>query len=117
MLRAARQFPRPADYLQSNYQAAVDAELCTECETCRSRCPMDALVSANGATVVDQGRCIGCGLCVSTCPSGAARLRPREHLTVPPRGLPALYGRILFERFGAVGAAKRIGRALLGRQI
>lgn len=117
MLRAAKQFPRPADYLQSNYQATVDPELCTECETCRSRCPMDALVSANGATVVDQGRCIGCGLCVTTCPSEAVRLRPKDRVTVPPRGLPAMYGRLMVERFGLLGTAKRIGRAILGRQI
>jgi Pyruvate/2-oxoacid:ferredoxin oxidoreductase delta subunit len=117
MLRAARQFPRPADYLQSNYQAVVDAELCTECETCRARCPMDALGSAEGATVVDHGRCIGCGLCVSTCPSGAARLRPKQHVTVPPAGLGRLYGRIMRERFGVFGTARRIGRVLLGRQI
>lgn len=117
MLRAARQFPRPADYLHSNYQAVVDAELCTECETCRSRCPMDALTSAAGATVVDHGRCIGCGLCVSTCPSGAAQLRAKEHLTVPPRGLAGLYGRIMRERFGVLGTARRIGRVMFGRQI
>lgn len=117
MLRAARQFPRPAEYLQSNYQAVVDRELCTECETCRSRCPMEALDSVDGATAVDLDRCIGCGLCVSTCPTGAARLRAKERETVPPRDLPALYGRIMVERFGLLEAAKRIGRALVGRQI
>jgi len=117
MLRAARQFPRPAEYLHSNYQAVVDRELCTECETCRSRCPMEALRSADGATEVDLDRCIGCGLCASTCPTGAVRLRAKARESVPPRDLPALYGRIMVERFGVMGAAKRIGRALLGRQI
>ena len=117
MLRAARLFPRPAEYLQSNYQAVVDRELCTECETCRSRCPMEALRSADGATDVDLDRCIGCGLCASTCPTGAVRLRAKARESVPPKSLPALYGRIMVERFGVMGAAKRIGRALLGRQI
>ena len=117
MLQAARQFPKPAEYLDSNFQAVVDAELCTECETCRSRCPMQALDSVDGATAVDLDRCIGCGLCVPTCPGEAVRLRARETETVPPRDLKSLYGRIMIERFGLVGTAKRLGKALLGRPI
>jgi electron transport complex protein RnfB len=117
MLQAAKQFPRPAEYLHSNYQAVVDRVLCTECETCRSRCPMEALGSADGATAVDLDRCIGCGACVGTCPSGAVRLRAKAQVSVPPKGLSALYGKIMTERFGVLGAAKRIGKALLGRQI
>jgi Pyruvate/2-oxoacid:ferredoxin oxidoreductase delta subunit len=117
MLQAARQFPRPAEYLHSNYQAVVAAELCTECETCRSRCPMEALHSVDGATAVDLDRCIGCGLCVSTCPSEAVRLRAKASETVPPKDLKSLYGRITVERFGFLGTARRLGKALLGRPI
>ncbi len=117
MLQAAKQFPRPAEYLHSNYQAVVDPVLCTECETCRSRCPMEALRSLDGATSVDLDRCIGCGACVGTCPEGAVTLRAKPRATVPPKDLRALYGRIMAERFGVLGTAKRIGRALLGRQV
>jgi Pyruvate/2-oxoacid:ferredoxin oxidoreductase delta subunit len=117
MLRAANQFPRPAEYLQSNYHAAVDAEACTECETCRSRCPMDALHSVDGATAVDLDRCIGCGVCVPTCPSEALRLEAKAERAVPPKDLRALYGRITLERFGVLGTAKRVGKMLLGRRI
>jgi electron transport complex protein RnfB len=117
MLRAARQFPKPAEYLHSNYQAVVDRELCIECETCRSRCPMEALRSVDGASAVDLDRCIGCGLCVSTCPTEALRLRAKARETVPPRGLKALYGRIALERYGMPGTLKRIGRAMFGQRI
>jgi Na+-translocating ferredoxin:NAD+ oxidoreductase subunit B len=117
MLQAAKRFPRPAEYLHSNYQAAVDRELCTECDTCRSRCPMDALRSEDGATAVDLDRCIGCGACVGTCPSGALRLRAKGPETVPPKDLRSLYGRIMAERFGWLTTAGRIGRALLGGKI
>ena len=117
LLQAARHFPRPAEYLHSNYQAAVDAELCTECLTCRERCPMEALGSGDGATAVDLDRCIGCGACVVTCPTGAVELRAKARETVPPKDLRALYGRISTERFGVLGMAKRIGMVLLGRQI
>ncbi len=117
LLRAARQFPRPSEYVHSNYQAVVDAESCTECRICRSRCPIDALHSADGATVVDHDRCIGCGACVPTCPSDAIRLRAKATASAPPRDLRALYGKIMTERFGLLGTAKRIGLALLGRQV
>jgi Fe-S-cluster-containing hydrogenase component 2 len=78
---------------------------------------MDALRSADGATAVDLDRCIGCGACVGTCPSGAVRLRAKPQETVPPKDLKELYGKIMAERFGVLGTAKRIGKALLGRQV
>jgi Pyruvate/2-oxoacid:ferredoxin oxidoreductase delta subunit len=117
VLTTAKQFPHPAEYLQSNYRARVDPELCTECETCQSRCPMDALDSSNGATRVDHHRCIGCGLCVTTCPSEALELVAREQQTVPPRDQSALYKKILVERFGVLGTAWMAGKALLGRRV
>jgi len=117
LLQTAKLFPKPAEYLQSNYQAVVDAGLCSECGTCHPRCPMEALSSGDGATAVDLDRCIGCGLCVCTCPTEAVTLRAKAERTVPPKDLKALYGKIMAERFGLLGTAKRIGRALLGRQI
>ena len=117
MLMAAKQFPRPAEYLQSNYHAVVDADACSECGTCHARCPMEALHAGAGATAVDLDRCIGCGVCVPTCPTDAVKLRAKARETVPPKDLRTLYGRIMTERFGLLGTAKRIGRALLGRQV
>jgi len=117
MLKAAKQFPRPAAYLQSNYHAVVDSDLCSECGTCHERCPMEALHSGDGATEVDLDRCIGCGVCAPTCPTGAVKLRAKVQETVPPKDLKALYGKIMTERFGLLGTAKRIGKVLLGRRI
>ena len=117
VLTTAKRFPRPAEYLQSNFRAVVAPELCTECETCHSRCPMDALDSSNGATRVDHHRCIGCGLCVTTCPSEALQLVAKEQEIVPPRDQMALYKKILVERFGFLGAAWMAGKVLLGRRV
>ena len=117
MLKAAKQFPRPAEYMQTNYQAFVDASLCAECGTCLERCPMEALRAGDGTTLVDLDRCIGCGACVPTCTSQAVTLRAKARETVPPKDLRALYGRIMKERFGLLGTAKRIGKVLLGRQV
>ncbi|MCG6925974.1 MAG: 4Fe-4S binding protein [Acidobacteria bacterium] len=117
VLSTAKQLPRPAEYLQSNYCAVVDPELCTECETCHSRCPMDALDSSNGATRVEPHRCIGCGLCVTTCPSEALSLVAKKQRTVPPRDQRALYRKIMRERFGVLRTARMVGNALLGRRV
>jgi len=117
MLRAAKQLPRPAEYLQSNHHAVVDASACIACETCRPLCPMEALVPADGVTGVDLDRCIGCGVCVPACPSEALRLEAKAEPAVPPRSLPSLYGKISFERFGVLGTAARLARAVLGRRI
>jgi len=73
--------------------------------------------AADGATAVDHDRCIGCSVCVPTCPSTAVTLRAKGEDTVPPKDLRALYGRVMTERFGLLGTAKRIGRVLLGRQV
>ncbi len=117
VLLAAKQFPRPAEYLHSNYQVVLVAGECSECETCRTRCPMEALGGEEGAPVVDLDRCIGCGLCVSTCPTGALRLAAKPRHTRPPRDGNALYLKILRERFGLLGSARVVGKALLGRRV
>ncbi len=117
VLSTAKQLPRPAEYLQSNYRATVDPGLCTECATCHSRCPMDALDSSDGATRVEPHRCIGCGLCVTTCPSEALTLVAREQETVPPRDQRSLYRKIMVERFGVLRTARMVAGALLGRRV
>jgi electron transport complex protein RnfB len=117
VLGMAKQFPRPAEFVHSNHHAAVDAGLCTDCETCRSRCPMEALSDGGGRTTVDRDRCIGCGACVTTCPSEALHLVEKERPHVPPKDHDALYRKILVERYGVLGTAGMLGKALLGRKI
>ncbi len=107
VLQAAKQFPRPAEYLHANYQAEVAPGLCTECGTCHARCPMDALRSVDCATAVDLDRCIGCGACVPACPEGAIKLRAKAEETVPPRDAAEMYQRMVAERFGEAPAGRR----------
>jgi NAD-dependent dihydropyrimidine dehydrogenase PreA subunit len=117
VLGMARQMPRPADYVSTNFRAAVDEALCAECGSCLERCPMDALRVADGACRVAVERCIGCGLCVGRCAAGALRLETKPRAARPPRDLRALYARITIERFGVLGAASRALRAVLGRRV
>ncbi len=117
VLRMAKQFPRPADVIHSNFRAEVNSEDCIDCESCRPRCPMDALGTVDGKTAVDHGRCIGCGACISVCPSEALRLVEKARPAAPPESHGDLYRTIVVERFGVLRTAKMIGAALLGRRV
>jgi ferredoxin len=63
--------------LASDFVARHDAELCTDCGTCVSRCHFDAASRGEGRVEFDAAKCFGCGLCVGTCPGGAQTLTRR----------------------------------------
>lgn len=70
----------------SNYYSEVDADVCTGCETCVERCPMEAItMSSEGVPEINLDACIGCGLCVTRCPSEALTLKKKDEskITVP----------------------------------
>ncbi len=68
----------------SNYQPKIDAETCTECETCLKKCPVGAITHLDsGAMTIDYGLCLGCGVCAYNCPSGALKLTKVRNI-VPP---------------------------------
>ncbi|MBI5069076.1 MAG: 4Fe-4S binding protein [Deltaproteobacteria bacterium] len=117
VLRMAKALPRPAEAVTTNYRAAVDGSSCAGCGACVPRCPMDALDDSGDATAVLADRCIGCGVCVPACPTGALSLAVKPRPAVPPRSLGTLYGRLTVERFGWLGTARRLGKALLGRRV
>lgn len=117
VLASAKKLPNPADYFDSNYLAVVDPDLCVECDTCGDRCQMDAITYQDGVAFVEASSCIGCGLCVTTCPSEALSMRVRETTKVPPSSQTDLYKKILIERFGPLGAAKFVGKRVLGMKI
>lgn len=91
VLGALKMYDSPAEQVYSSFQASIDAAICTSCETCIERCPMDAIIDDNGSMRVNLKRCIGCGLCISTCESGAASLVDRG--TVRP--IPNTYMHML----------------------
>ena len=57
----------------SRFQAQVDADLCTACETCVDRCYFGA-ISVDDVAVIDAEKCLGCGLCAVTCPEEAIKM-------------------------------------------
>lgn len=107
ILKNLKKLPDPAHYVASNYFASIDADACTLCGTCVSRCQMDAVELLEKAASVLPERCIGCGLCVSTCPEEAIhlRLKPDEERTTPPAHFLETYKRIAKERIARMRQA------------
>ncbi len=52
VLTAAKKFPKPAEFLQTNFFAKIDSEKCTACGECMELCQMDALIPVNNHTEV-----------------------------------------------------------------
>jgi len=98
ILSQLKLIPNPADYVQTDYQARIDAESCTACGVCPERCQIDAIKENNGSMQVDPARCIGCGLCVSTCTAEAITLVLKENPKVPPKDFEELLERLAEER-------------------
>jgi ferredoxin len=97
-LKYARMMPRPADFIQSYYEAKIDAELCNACGLCFDRCQVDAIAEVDGMWSIVDGRCIGCGLCISSCPVEAMSLVAKPDTEAPPREFRETLNRIGTER-------------------
>ncbi len=85
ILKYAKLTPRPADIVQSYYQAGIDPELCASCGQCIERCQMKAIKKGEDFSAVLPERCIGCGLCVSVCPTQALSLAAKTEMEAPPK--------------------------------
>jgi Pyruvate/2-oxoacid:ferredoxin oxidoreductase delta subunit len=117
VLTAAKKFPNPAELLQTNFYALIDADNCSGCGDCMELCQMDALVTVNNHTEVLRSHCIGCGVCLNACENEAISLMKTEKETVPPKNSMAMYRKMIMERYGVLGTLKIMGKAALGRKI
>lgn len=117
VLSAAKKFPRPAEFLQTNYYASIDSELCIGCDNCMDYCQMDALLSVNNHTEVLESHCIGCGVCLQACASEAITLKKADFESIPPKETGDMYKKMMMERYGVFGSLKIMGKAALGKKI
>jgi Pyruvate/2-oxoacid:ferredoxin oxidoreductase delta subunit len=117
VLTAMKSYPKPVELYHTNFQAHVDQILCSGCEKCVDRCPMDATAVTNGVSAVDLDRCIGCGLCTTTCAEGAITLVKKEKQTVPPKSHDALYKKIMMQKLGPMRTLQMMGKSILGKKI
>ncbi|MBW6458754.1 MAG: 4Fe-4S binding protein [FCB group bacterium] len=49
----------------------IQTNLCDQCGTCISVCPVDALMLTEHTLVIDHEKCTECMLCVHICPVAA----------------------------------------------
>jgi len=87
VLRVLSSLERPADEVQTTFQASIDPDLCAACGTCIERCQIEAINEGDVFMEVDKARCIGCGLCLPTCPEEAISLVQRTGVEPPPSNI------------------------------
>lgn len=112
MLRMQKVLPKPLDYWASNFQAAIDHQLCNGCGTCEKRCQVGA-VRIDGKqqkALLDMNRCLGCGGCVATCPQQAISLVKKSNEVTPPPTMDELYDIIGAHKKGRWGKLKVAGK-------
>ena len=117
VLTAAKKYPKPAEFVLSNFYASIDPESCTACGECMEICQMDAPISVNNHTEVLLSHCIGCGNCLNVCENGAITLVKKEKETIPPKDRDEMYRKMVQERYGVLGSLKFMGKAILGKKI
>jgi Na+-translocating ferredoxin:NAD+ oxidoreductase subunit B len=113
VLRSIRRHPDPARIVAAPFVVRINADACSGCGACESRCQVDALRLVDGQAVLDARRCIGCGLCVTTCPSDALSItrKPESEQPEVPRTLVANYLKVARAR-GRLGLGALAGLEL-----
>jgi len=46
----------------------VNEATCTNCGTCGSECPVEAISEKDGKHWIDAEKCVDCGACSAVCP-------------------------------------------------
>jgi NAD-dependent dihydropyrimidine dehydrogenase PreA subunit len=110
--------PRSVDFVESNYNATLNAETCTGCGVCKKRCQMQAIqFDDKKAVFIDERKCIGCGVCVPTCKPKSLSLVRKEKEFVPPKDMEELYSIINQNKRSTMGKYTMMLKALLGREV
>ena len=98
ILSGMKLLPNPADYMDSTYQAGIDASLCDSCGECLDRCQMGAIQKEEASYSVNLKRCIGCGLCIATCAKNAVSFHMKEGSEKPQGNFYDMLDKISAER-------------------
>lgn len=69
-------------FLNTLFEAVVDADSCTGCGLCEDRCPVKA-ISVDDHASADLLKCLGCGLCSTACPVEAITMHLRKDREEP----------------------------------
>ncbi|MCP4671850.1 MAG: 4Fe-4S dicluster domain-containing protein [Desulfobacula sp.] len=60
--------------VHSEFMAATDETLCTDCGLCTKSCPFNARDLTDKGLAFDPERCYGCGVCIPMCPERAIEM-------------------------------------------
>ena len=82
-------FPRPADFLHSNYEVKIK-DGCRGCNLCVQFCQMQAITVTDKKPFIDTARCAGCGICASKCSFGALQMKQKARISEPPQNTEEL---------------------------
>jgi len=93
----------------SRYLALWEEAQCTNCGTCVTVCPVEAITAGDDFPLFLAERCIGCGHCVSNCPETAIHMDLRSSLPAIPRDNDALWSRIRNEAVVTMVKEKLLG--------
>lgn len=93
VLRGVSHMNAPVRTVSSNFEIAVDRDICINCGECVEKCQMDAIALEGDQVQFALDRCIGCGVCVHHCPSEALSLVSRSDFVEPPRNFRELIER------------------------
>lgn len=92
VLSNLKKYANPAQYINSNFFAEVNKDLCSGCAECITSCHMEAnTINDQGISEVNLGYCIGCGVCIPACPENARNLVKKPKESVPPETFSDLY--------------------------
>ena len=64
-------------FFNAMFESIVDKDACIGCGNCVDRCPVEAIILEDSASV-ERDKCLGCGLCVRVCPEDAITLHVRK---------------------------------------
>ena len=85
LLRGVTQLGITHAVAPSSYWMTIEEDMCTGCELCVERCPVNAIsMGEDNVAQVTHEKCLGCGVCQSVCGQGAMSLEKRDDLIFTP---------------------------------
>ena len=67
---------------KSEYLFKIEADKCSQCGKCQTKCLFGAIKNVKGTYLIDQEKCFGCGMCRTVCEEKAISSMPRTRTKI-----------------------------------